>query len=88
MNRKKLWLTAFVLALGGTVSFAQEQKIKEEGKIEFKPHWFMQVQAGAAHTVGEAKFFDLISPAAAVGLLHNKTTSINICKAMLILYQT
>lgn len=57
MNRKKLWLTAFVLALGGTVSFAQEQKIKEEGKIEFKPHWFMQVQAGAAHTVGEAKFF-------------------------------
>ena len=110
MNRKKLWLTAFVLALGGTVSFAQEQKIKEEGKIEFRPHWFMQVQAGAAHTVGEAKFFDLISPAAAVnigyqfapawsarvadgrrkvvGLLHNKTTSINICKAMLILYQT
>ena len=52
MNRKKLWLTAFVLALGGTVSFAQEQKIKEEGKIEFKPHWFMQVQAGAGHTVG------------------------------------
>ena len=38
MNRKKLWLTAFVLALGGTVSFAQEQKIKEEGKIEFRPH--------------------------------------------------
>lgn len=68
MNRKKLWLTAFVLALGGTVSFAQEQKIKEEGKIEFRPHWFMQVQAGAAHTVGEAKFFDLISPAATVNI--------------------
>ena len=28
----------------------------------------MQVQAGAAHTVGEAKFFDLISPAAAVNI--------------------
>ena len=68
MNRKKLWLTAFVLALGGTVSFAQEQKIKEEGKIEFRPHWFMQVQVGAAHTVGEAKFTDLISPAAAVNV--------------------
>lgn len=68
MNRKKLWLTAFVLALGRTVSFAQEQKIKEEGKIEFRSHWFMQVQAGAAHTVGEAKFFDLISPAAAVNI--------------------
>ena len=36
MNRKKLWLTAFVLALGGTVSFAQEQKIKEEGKPQIR----------------------------------------------------
>lgn len=34
----------------------------------FKPHWFMQVQAGAAHTLGEAKFSDLISPAAAVNV--------------------
>ena len=34
----------------------------------FKPHWFMQVQAGAAHTVGEADFTDLISPAAAVNV--------------------
>ncbi len=66
MNRKKLWLIAFVLVLGGTVSFAQEQKIKEEGKIEFRPHWFMQVQAGVAHTVGEADFTDLLSPAAAL----------------------
>ena len=56
-----------ILTVGSTVAFAQEQRqIKEEGKTVFKPHWFMQVQAGAAHTVGEADFTDLISPAAAV----------------------
>ena len=43
-----------ILTVGSTVAFAQEQRqIKEEGKTVFKPHWFMQVQAGAAHTVGE-----------------------------------
>ena len=55
-----------ILTVGSTVAVAQEQRqIKEEGKTVFKPHWFMQVQAGAAHTVGEADFTDLISPAAA-----------------------
>ncbi len=37
-------------------------------KISFKPHWFIQAQIGAAHTVGEAKFTDLISPAAALNV--------------------
>ena len=58
-----------ILTVGSTVAFAQEQRqIKEEGKTVFKPHWFMQVQAGAAHTVGEADFTDLISPAVAVNV--------------------
>ncbi|MCS2866955.1 OmpA family protein [Bacteroides thetaiotaomicron] len=58
-----------ILTVGSTVAFAQEQRqIKEEGKTVFKPHWFMQVQAGAAHTVGEADFTDLISPAATVNV--------------------
>ena len=47
---------------------AQEQRIKEPEKISFKPHWFIQAQIGAAHTVGEAKFTDLISPAAALNV--------------------
>ena len=38
-----------ILTVSSTVAFAQEQRqIKEEGKTVFKPHWFMQVQAGAA----------------------------------------
>ena len=47
---------------------AQEQRIKEPEKISFRPHWFIQAQIGAAHTVGEAKFTDLISPAAALNV--------------------
>lgn len=44
----------------------ETREIKEPGKVVFNPHWFMQIQGGAAHTVGEAKFKDLISPAAAL----------------------
>lgn len=63
---KQLFVALFIA--GTTVSFAQEQRVKESGEIVFKPHWFIQAQVGAAHTVGEAKFTDLISPAAAVNL--------------------
>ena len=43
-------------------------QVTEEGKTAFKPHWYMQVQAGAAQTVGEASFKDLISPTAALSV--------------------
>ena len=68
MNTKKLWMAVFVVLVNSTVIFAQEKQIKEEGKITFKPHWFIQAQIGAAHTVGEAQFTDLISPAAALNV--------------------
>ena len=36
-------LLVAILAMSGTVVFAQEQRqIKEEGKTVFKPHWFIQ----------------------------------------------
>lgn len=66
MNMKKMWISALALLIGGTMVSAQEKQIKEEGKTIFRSHWFMQVQAGAAHTIGEAKFSDLVSPAVAV----------------------
>lgn len=68
MNIRKLWLVVFALLFVDTFVSAQEQIIKEEGKINFQSHWFIQVQAGGAHTVGEAKFTDLISPAAAINV--------------------
>ena len=39
---------------------------KDKEKTEFNRHWFMQVQAGAAYTLGETGFGDLLSPAAAL----------------------
>ena len=66
MNIKKILVAVF--ALSTTIAFAQEQRIKEESKTIFKPHWFIQAQIGAAHTVGEGEFTDLISPAAALNV--------------------
>lgn len=67
MRIRNLLLALF--AVSSTLTFAQEQRqIKEEGKTVFNPHWFLQLQIGAAHTLGEAKFTDLISPAAAVNV--------------------
>lgn len=63
MNFKKN-LLVIALLLCTMTSFAQE--IKEEAKDVFKPHWFMMIQGGVAHTLGEAKFKDLNSPAAAL----------------------
>ena len=45
MNIRKLWLAVFALLFVGTFVSAQEQRIKEEGKMVFKPHWFIQMQA-------------------------------------------
>lgn len=68
MNIKSLLIAVLTLSLSSTAISAQEQRIKEEGRTEFKSHWLIQLQAGAAHTVGEAKFTDLISPAAALNV--------------------
>lgn len=38
----------------------------EGDKVEFNPHWYMQIQGGVGHTIGEADFGKLISPAAAL----------------------
>ncbi|MEY8685116.1 OmpA family protein [Bacteroides sp. AN502(2024)] len=68
--KRNLLLTVLCLSTVATFGQGESQslRIKEESKITFKPHWFIQVQVGAAHTVGEAKFTDLISPAAALNV--------------------
>lgn len=45
-----------------------EQRLIEPEKTVFAPHWFMQAQGGAAETLGEASFGDLISPTAALNI--------------------
>ena len=67
--KRILTLFAAVAIFGANVAFgqtAETRQIKEPAKTIFNPHWFMQIQGGAAHTIGEAKFKDLISPAAAL----------------------
>lgn len=73
MKLFKFFSVAVVLLLTSVNLFAQETantelRIKEEGRVEFKRHWWMQVQAGASHTVGETSYFDLVSPAAALNV--------------------
>ena len=45
--RSLLLLSLFTVS--STIAFAQEQRIKEEGKTVFKPHWFMQVPVSYTH---------------------------------------
>ena len=62
MNFKKLLLVvSVVLALVGT---AEAQQSKSDLSVEFRPNWTIQLQGGAAYTLGEAKVGKLISPAA------------------------
>jgi OOP family OmpA-OmpF porin len=65
---KKMMMMAAAFLVISLAAFSQERVIKEEGKTVFKPHAYLQLQGGAAHTLGEADFMDLISPAAALNL--------------------
>jgi OOP family OmpA-OmpF porin len=65
---KKFFIYLIALAMIPMVAYSQTGEIKEEGKTVFKPHAYMLWQGGAAYTLGEAAFKDLISPAAAVSL--------------------
>lgn len=57
-------VVAVLLVLTGSVASAQQSKSDET--LEFRPHWSIGVQGGAAYTLGEADFGKLISPAAAL----------------------
>lgn len=70
---KKLFvLGVALLSLFGSANAQQtvtrqvtETRIVEDGEA-FRPHWYLLPQAGAAYTLGETKFKDLISPAASL----------------------
>lgn len=64
MNMKKTIFSA-LLAVTALTASAQEQPKTE---YEFQPNWYIQIQAGAQHTLGEIDFADLVSPTAQVTL--------------------
>jgi len=57
-----------LLMLGGVAS---AQQSKSDESLEFRPHWSLKLQGGAANTRGEADFFKLISPAAQLSASYN-----------------
>ena len=67
MNVKRMILVV-ALAAGATAAFAQKQgtEDKHDEGITFRPHWFMQVQGGIGHTLGENDFGSMVSPAVAL----------------------
>lgn len=62
MKAKKMFLLAALMLAAFTTANAQEEK------VEFQPHWYLQLQGGVAHTLGEAEFMDLVNPAAQVAI--------------------
>ena len=66
---KQLITSVVALLMMGGVAFAQQSKSDE--KVEFRPHWGMTLQGGAAYTMGEAYFQQLLSPAAQLSATYN-----------------
>jgi len=60
-----------MLLMGCLTAAAQEPASKTV--YDFQPHWYVQLQAGGQHTIGEVDFADLLSPNAQVALGYNFT---------------
>ena len=64
----------FALSIFSLTNVSAQDSVTEERKLIypaqdfFVPHWFLNVQGGAAYNVGEAKFTKLISPHAQLAL--------------------
>ena len=61
MMKRLFMIAVALLVLGGA---ANAQQSKSDETLEFRPHWSLGVQGGAAYTLGEASFAKLLSPAA------------------------
>ena len=67
---KSIAAVALLTLSAGTASAQAVYTDKADNKYEFKKHWFLNVEGGAQHTLGEAKFMDLVSPNVQLGLGH------------------
>ena len=73
-NLQKLLILLAVITMGCfslalTARTVQKEQITQTETDKFNPHFFLQLQAGGAYTVGEAGNFDkLLSPATAINL--------------------
>ena len=66
---KRLIIFTSLLFLCCATTFAQQSK--SDPSKEFRPNWSINLQGGAAYTIGEAPFGELISPAAQLSGTYN-----------------
>lgn len=64
---KRIAISLLLSAVLFPLSLSAQQS-KTDESIEFRPHWYGQVQGGIAYTLGETAFKDLLSPAGAVSV--------------------
>lgn len=69
MKITRLVVAAMLLFVTGGIASAQQSKSDET--LEFRPHWTVGLQGGAAVTLGEASLGEMISPAAALNFQWN-----------------
>jgi len=67
MKSMKTILAAALLTMSAS-TMAQTYEAADGTHYEFKKHFFLNVEGGAQYTIGEAKFKDLFSPNAQIGL--------------------
>lgn len=72
MKKRIFSLLVLAMTAFGMASAQNEVVVNNpDGSVEktiytFNPHWFIQLQGGVQHTLGEAKFMDLMSPTAQI----------------------
>ncbi len=57
-----------ILTILASVMLVASVHVASAQNKDFDPYWFLQLQGGAAHTIGETNFMDLVSPSAAISL--------------------
>ena len=64
----KTLLAGLLLSFSATAMAQATYTAADGTKYEFQKHWFLNLEGGAQYTLGEAKFGDLISPNAQLGI--------------------
>ena len=67
-----------IIAVALVPRVVMAQQSTSDGSVEFRPHLYGQLMGGAAHTVGETTFLNLISPAGAVNLGYQFTPAFGV----------
>ena len=57
-----------IITILASVALVASLSVANAQKKDFDPYWFLQIQGGAAETIGETVWTDLISPSGAISL--------------------